>query len=196
MKNQIKMQDKQNEFEAPFKQQETDNKIALQKDQQKFKQGMMKKQAQQKKTGVSGRPKNTTETKKRKTKPTGKPSTKAEFLDLFLWANAAQEAISEMVTKGILASYEKPNLRSLSKSEFETYERIKLGTLCDLPPFIEITPEVVYDSLANHKGIYTSILEDVASLKAQFVSNNNREPKIEEMRQIYSTAYALFNENE
>ncbi len=196
MKNQIKMQDKQNEFEAPFKQQETDNKIALQKDQQKFKQGLMKKQAQQKKTGTPGRPKSVTETKKRKTKPTGKPSTKAEFLELFLWANSAQETISEFITKGILASYDKPNLRSLSKAEFETYEKIKLGTLCDLEPMSEVTAEAVHNSLVNHKGIYNFILDSIEILKSRFISNNNREPKIEEMRQIYSSAYALMYENE
>jgi hypothetical protein len=195
MKNELKMQDKQNEFEAPFKQQETDNKIALQKDQQKFKQGLMKKQVQQKKTGTPGRPKNVTETKKRKSKPTERPSTKADFMNLVMWANSAQDQISEMVTKSILVGFGKATLRSLSNAEFDMYEKVKLDILCSLLPFEEITEEKVYNALANNQGINMAIAGSVKTLQAQFVLSRNRQPKVDELRQIYSTAYALVYEN-
>jgi hypothetical protein len=188
MKNELKMQEKQNEFDAPFKQQETDNKIALQKDQQKF------RQSQQRKTGTPGRPNNITETKKRKAKPTEKPSTRA-FIDIFLWANSAQETISDIITKGILEGLEKPNLRSLSKEEFDMYEKVKLDLLCSLRPFEPITEDSLYHILQKPASSNAEISGAIKSLKAQFIAKNNRSPKIEEIRQIYASAYALVYEN-
>jgi len=194
IKNEIKMQEKQNEFEAPFKQQETDNKILLQKDQQKFKQGMMKQQQKQKKTGVSGRPKNVIETKKRKSKPSEKPSTKASFMNLFMWANVAQEEIAELTTKAFLAALNKPNIRSLSREEFDLVEKIKFNILCNFDPFEPITPETIHEFLEHKVQADKTIKDFVSDLKNQFVSQNSRNPTVSEMRQIYSSSYALYYE--
>ena len=187
VENEMKVQDKQNEFESQFKQQEVDNKFEL--DKQKLKENMKIKRQQ-----MAGRPKNITETKKRKPKPTGKPSTRA-FVDIFLWANSAQETISKMVTKAILAGFEKANLRSLSQDEFDLYEQVKLDILCSFKPFSEISEDAVFEALSSRLGVNSEILGAAKLLIAQFVANTNRQPKIEELRQIYSSAYALIHEN-
>jgi hypothetical protein len=142
----------------------------------------------------AGRPKNVTETKKRKPKPTEKPSTKAGFVNMFLWANNAQEQISDLVTKPFLDSLEKPNMRSLSREEFDLVEKIKLDILCDSEPFQEITQEFVQNSLVNGNRGNNLVYGAIKTLKTQFVAQNNRNPKIEELRQIYASAYALINE--
>jgi hypothetical protein len=148
------------------------------------------------KVGSPGRPLNVTETKKRKPKPTEKPSTKASFIDLFLWANSAQEQISSILTKALLHSFDKPNMRSLSHDEFELAEKIKLRVLCNTAPFDTITNESINSVLTSNASIDGSILDYIKILKEQFISKNNRSPKIEELRQIYSSAYALYNEEE
>jgi hypothetical protein len=144
-----------------------------------------------KKVGTPGRPLNITETKKRKNKPTGRPSTKAEFVDLVLWANAAQETISDLITPSLLHGFEKPNLRSLSKDEFELYERVKLDILCGLSPFEKVVPERVHSLLSKGGTKDMSTDGSIKTLRAQFVLTNNREPVVSEMRQIYSSAFAI-----
>ncbi len=100
-----------------------------------------------------------------------------------------------MVTKSILSGFGKATLRSLSNSEFDMYEKIKLDILCSLLPFEDITEEKVYNALANNQGINMAISGSVKTLEAQFVLSRNRQPKVDELRQIYSTAYALVYEN-
>ena len=147
-------------------------------------------------TGLPGRPLNITETKKRKPKPTEKPSTKANFIDLFLWAGSAQEKISDLATKGLLESLNKTSVRSLSKKEFNLVEKVKLNVLCDLLPFSEINEEVIYNSLISNTGIDKTMSYYINELKVNFVARNKRPPKVEETRQIYASAYALFYEGD
>jgi hypothetical protein len=161
--------------------------------QKQTKQEDRQHQLKMKKVGVPGRPKNITETTKRKKKPSGRPSTKAQFIDMVLWSNSAQEQISEMITKAILGGLEKPNLRSLSRDEFDLYEKIKLDILCGFSPFEQITEEKVLKSLSSNSGGNKEVVGAIKMLRAQFVVNNNREPRVDELRQIYACAYSLIN---
>ena len=168
----------------------------MEESQLKIKELDNKKQIEMKKVGIPGRPPNITETKKRKPKPTEKPSTKAGFIDIFLWSHGAQETISDMVNKSLLESLEKPNIRSLSKDEFNLIESIKLDILCSFEPFEKIVPERVYASLLSGIKADSNIVENINILTKKFISVNNRQPSIDEKRQIYSSAYALFYEGE
>lgn len=144
--------------------------------------------------GVSGRPKNVQETKKRKPKPTERPSTKAsEFVDIFLWANTAQEKIAEMVNFSLLYSLGKNDMRKLTKEEFDSVERIKFDILCQFEPFEEISVESVSNKFSAGNKASNEIIGMVKMLKAQFVATNSRQPKKEELLQIYSSAFALYN---
>jgi len=143
-----------------------------------------------------GRPKNKTETKKRKPKPTAKPRTKA-FVDLFIWGNEAQKAVSELVTPALLNAYGKKNVRSLTKAEFAESEKIKFGILCYLQPYQEVSAELVYSLLSKECPVDNPIiasLQDV--LMGQFISNQGRKPSVDESRQIQSSIFALINEGE
>jgi hypothetical protein len=166
----------------------------MEESQLKIKELDNKKQIEMKKVGIPGRPTNITETKKRKPKPTEKPSTKAGFIDIFLWSHGAQETISDMVNKSLLESLEKPNIRSLSRDEFNLIESIKLDILCSFEPFEKIVPERVYASLLSGIKADSNIVENINILTKKFISVNNRQPSIDEKRQIYSSAYALFYE--
>jgi len=136
----------------------------------------------------NGRPQNITETKKRKTKPTERPSTKA--FDIFIWANNAQEQISNMTNSSLLHACKKSNMRSLSKKESDHCERIKLGILCSLKPFEEITAEKVYAGLKDGR-ISKYIDELISYFKSSFIDKYDREPKIGELRSIYSLCYSI-----
>lgn len=107
-----------------------------------------------------------------------------------MWANKAQEQISDMLNSSLLYAYDKKNLRSLSKEEFDEVENIKFNVLCYFNPFEDITVEKVHEALLYSKSNET-IKGMVKAFVAQFVSNYNRRPKIEELRQIYSSSYAL-----
>ena len=47
--------------------------------------------------GTSGRPKNVTETSKRKAKPKDKASSRASTVNLNIWANSAQAKINDII---------------------------------------------------------------------------------------------------
>ena len=183
--------DEESRLDVMHKQQkelkEVDVKTAEKQNEVNFKQ-----QKELKKMAPPGRPSNVTETKKRKAKPTGKPSTKA-FVEVFMWANSAQDEISHIVTPSLLHAYNKKNMRSLSKDEFEEIESLKFNMLCYLEPFEEITADRVYEALLYSKA-NPSIRGIAKTFTAQFAAQNNRSPKVEELRQIYSSSYALHHE--
>jgi hypothetical protein len=177
----------------------------LEESQIKLKQMDNDKQTELKKMDVEkqkqikrmpGRPSNITETTKRKKKVTEKPSTKAGFIDCLQWANIAQDTISEMVTKSLLVAVEKPNMRSLSKDEFDLVEKVKLSILCDFEPFEQVTSEKVCAKLSSNVQTGGEILGAIKTLNAQFVVKNNREPRVDELRQMYSIAYSLIHEKD
>jgi hypothetical protein len=162
------------------------------KSREKMNQENKKAQIQMKKMGTPGRPTNKKETTKRKPKPTEKPSTRA-FIDIFMWANSAQKIISDTITPALLHAYDKKDLRSLSKDEVGEVERIKFNTLVHIEPFEELTPERLHEALVM--GTSNSDIDEVTRLlKAQFTAQNGRPPNINELHQIFSSAYALYHE--
>ena len=159
---------------------------------EKMNQENKKAQIQMKKMGTPGRPKNKQETTKRKAKPTSKPSTRA-FIDVFLWANSAQETITEIITPALLYAYDKKNMRSLSKKETGQVERIKFNMLAHIEPFEKLTAERIHEALVMATA-NPDIDELTRMLMGQFASQNDRSPTIKELHQIYSSAYALYYE--
>lgn len=149
--------------------------------------------------GEAGRPKNVTETKKRKPKPKDKPrqNTKGhDFISMFIWANEAQKEISKFVTPAYLRNYGKKDVRSLTKNQAEELEYIKAGALFCISPYKDIDRETVYNSLQNQNPITNLHAQAIENLKNQFAIQNDRLPTVEEMRQIYSSVFALIHEDE
>lgn len=148
----------------------------------------------QTKTDLTGRPKNVTETGKRKPKPQGKPALAQDysFFDLMVWAQDSQKKISDVVTPILLESYGKTDIRSLTKEESTTLEKIKAGLLFSLSCYDKVTPEKIATNIS--KTLSKDDENLIQSLANRFVFLNDRQPNIEELRQIRASAYALKHE--
>uniref|UniRef100_A0A6M3L9Q1 Uncharacterized protein n=1 Tax=viral metagenome TaxID=1070528 RepID=A0A6M3L9Q1_9ZZZZ len=142
-------------------------------------------------TVQDGRPKNVVETQKRKPKPQTS-LTKSDFTTLFLWASDTQSKIGEIVVPGLLKYFNKGSLRELSKEEFEQCEDIKLRILCNLKPYESINSDRVKKILDSSPLLNGEIVGMVKLFRQQFSIINNREPNLNETRQIYASSYTTF----
>jgi len=133
-----------------------------------------------------GRPSNSKDSIKRKTKVVNPRSSQAS---LILWAYNAQKAIAEHVTPMVVAYRGKTDVRTLSRAEFSHLEYLKLCILASIEPLIEITPEVVAELIKDLKSPARAFTDDVAHEIDQFVYTNKRKPTVDEMKFIYATVY-------
>lgn len=133
-----------------------------------------------------GRPLNTKDSVKRKTKRVLPKSGESAAV---LWAFNAQKTIAEIVTPMMLDFYNKKNVRSLTKAEFDQLEYFKLCLLTGLQPFIELTPEVIKDLIDASYKPTQAFINKVSDEIDNFVYINNRKPTVEEMKYIYATVY-------
>ena len=168
------------------------------RDQKKFDKQQEKKIEQEKEFDPKGRPedgrpKNSKDKQKRKQRDVKPRETvnSSEFVVTSLWAHEAQSKISDIINPAILALYEKASLRSLTKSEVEQLEHLKLCILCGMQPFIEVTPEIVSDLLSRPISVDASTSKLLAGLKEDFLNKNGRQPNIDEVRRINVSCYAL-----
>lgn len=133
-----------------------------------------------------GRPLNTKDAVKRKTKRVLPKSGESTAV---LWAFNAQKTIAEMVTPMMLDFYNKKNVRSLTKGEFDQLEYFKLCLLTGLEPFIELTPEVIKDLIDSAHKPSQAFINKVSDEIDNFVYINTRKPTVDEMKYIYATVY-------
>ena len=134
-----------------------------------------------------GRPKNSTDTQKRKQK-VFKPQTGAS---LQIWTMNAQDKVAEILNPYLLDFYQKKNMRSLSRSEYEEAEQIKAKIFLSLDPFIEIKNDVVLGKLNTVNNIDVVQKYDLYSKLTKNVSNDlNRPLTSEEIKYTKSYAYA------
>jgi len=139
-----------------------------------------------------GRPKMSRDKQKRKQKRV-LPLRKAglDFVNLTLWANDAQKTISDILNPALLSHYQKKNVRSLTKKEQSELEYIKLGVLCNLDPYSEVSAKIVNDILLGGVLVVSDIMDFRTLLFKDFADKNDRQPTIDEMRQIQSSAYTF-----
>ena len=107
-----------------------------------------------------GRPKNARDKQKRKQKRV-LPRSKGD-VSTTLWAYEAQKDISELVMPMALAHFNKKNARSLTKSEFDQLEYLKLCILTGVKPFIDIDADVIkaiIDSGTKPSGDFKNDIE-------------------------------------
>lgn len=148
--------------------------------------------AKQKGVPGQGRPKAKKDSAKRKTK-TFRPKTKAT---IEIWAADAQKTIAELLNPGILQTYGKKNMRSLTASEAAEAEHIRFAALCNLEPFVEITQDKVLSALNDGsmaKKVYNMYTECIAECASLYP---DKQLSIEEQRRIQASVYASFKENE
>ena len=133
-----------------------------------------------------GRPLNTKDSIKRKTKRVLPKSGESTAV---LWAFNAQKTIAETVTPMILDFYNKKNVRSLTKGEFDQLEYLKLCLLTGLEPFIELNPEIIKSLIDSAHKPTQAFVNKVSDEIENFVYINSRKPTVEEMKYIYATVY-------
>ena len=139
-----------------------------------------------------GRPKNAKDKKKRKQKRVLPRSAAADFTNLLLWANDAQKQIADIVHPALLAHYDKKNVRSLTKSQMDDLEYIKFCLLCGIKPYMEIDTETVQMLLEQSSSLnHTELLKARKTIVSEFSDKNSRQPTVDEMRNIQSSAYAM-----
>lgn len=139
--------------------------------------------------GVSGqgRPKNSTDTEKRKQK-TFTPQTGAGLL---IWANEAQEKISQILNPVLLEFYNKKNLRSLSSEEAKELESVKTKILFCTTPFGQISEENITKLLSSleqedHKYRFMGYNSWLKELSSQL----NKTLTVEEQKYAKSSYYS------
>lgn len=135
-----------------------------------------------------GRPKNSKDTEKRKTK-VFKPQTGAKLL---LWASEAQDKISQIINPILLEFYNKKNLRSLSSEETKEVDLIKTKILFTLEPLSTIASEKIIDILGNLSQFdkNETILSYSVWLK-ELKADLNKDLSVDEHKQAKASFYSM-----
>ena len=138
---------------------------------------------------LPGRPKLARDKQKRKEKRV-LPRSGGDVTTATLWAMECQTQISDVVSPIALAHFNKKNIRSLTKSEVDQLEHLKLCILTGMTPFMEVNAEVIKQLL----DMNTKPSEEFSSLASSkiesFRMSNNRPPTISEMKYINASAFA------
>lgn len=131
-----------------------------------------------------GRPRNVKDSTKRKTKKFA-PQTGAS---LHIWAMEAQDKISDILNPQLLEFYNKKNMRSLSKAEYEEAENTKTKIFLSLDPLSAVTEDVVLAKLNTINSIDINIKSNNLNKLIKAINNEiNRTPTSEELK--YTKAY-------
>jgi hypothetical protein len=140
-----------------------------------------------------GRPKNSKDSSPRKTK-VFKPQTGAT---LMVWANEAQEKISDIINPILLEFYKKKNLRSLSSEESKELEEVKAKVLFSTAPFSQLDQANIMKAFGiineeQQKIIFLGYNNWLKDLSAQL----NKTLTVEEQKQAKASFYSyLYTEN-
>lgn len=135
-----------------------------------------------------GRPKNSKDSQKRKTK-VFKPQTGAKLL---LWASDAQDKISQIVNPILLDFYSKKNLRSLSNEEQKELDLVKTKILFALDPLSVIASDQIIEMLGNLDNFDKN--ETVAAYSVwlkELKSDLNKELTVDEQKQAKASFYSM-----
>jgi hypothetical protein len=146
--------------------------------------GGLPQQSQKPGQPQQGRPKNSKDSEKRKTKQFA-PQTGAS---LQLWAIEAQDKISELLNPYLLEFYNKKNMRSLSSSEYNEAEATKTKIFLSIDPLTTITEELVLAKLNTINSIDSNIkVHNYNDLLKKISSEVNKTLTSEELK--YTKAY-------
>jgi len=133
-----------------------------------------------------GRPKNSKDSTKRKEK-TFKPKTKAS---VGLWASTAQSKIADVLNPGILHTFSKKNMRSLTLQEHQTAEKLRFSVLFSIEPFSTLNEVNVLTAFEKSKDLPSQVYSTYKSIILNATSDLNRPLTSEEKKHIQATLYA------
>ena len=135
-----------------------------------------------------GRPKNSTDQQKRKTKKFS-PQVGA---GLIIWAAKAQDAIAVVVNPLMLEFYQKKNLRSLSASESKEIESLKTKLLFSIEPYSKIDKDIILAKMSTVDSVISQRIcgEYYSWLKS--TSINIMEPlSVDDQKQAKASFYYM-----
>ena len=139
-----------------------------------------------------GRPKNSKDSQKRKTKRFV-PQTGAK---LQLWADSTQDTIAEIINPVLLDFYSKKNMRSLSSIQSSECEEIKTKILLATQPNEKIDQDSVNKLM---KLINTTDINSIYNYYLQFlnamIASYSRELTVNELKQVKSYFYSMVYDN-
>jgi hypothetical protein len=134
-----------------------------------------------------GRPKNSKDTEKRKTKKFS-PQTGAS---LILWANETQDKINDIINPIILDFYNKKNLRSLSNEQSKELESVKTKIFFGIDPFDQVSSDTIQTIFANINQEETKNLAmGYNNWLKQLSSQLDKQLTVEEQKQAKSSFYS------
>ena len=113
------------------------------------------------------------------------------FLNGLSWAKQAHSSIGAIIAAGILEHYKKKNMRSLSSEQAKAAEYTKFVILCNLPRNSPINNHVIARILSSNPKVPSTFKRCYDSLTLSHIRNVNREPSIEEIRNIHAATYCL-----
>lgn len=165
-------------------------------DNERQAQFVKRQQDMKPKADNQGRPRNITETKKRKSKPKNKPRSTASVA-LSLWADNAQEKISDIVTPSYLHAFARKNVRSMTNEEVKTLETAKLKIFFGLEPYEEVTAEVIVGVMGEKtdNDYFSLVNANIEKARLKCMSVYNKELTVNELRRIYSEVFVLMKED-
>jgi hypothetical protein len=135
-----------------------------------------------------GRPKNSKDSEKRKTKKFA-PQTGAS---LNIWGLSAQEIISDILNPTLLEFYDKKNMRSLSSEQYNEAEIAKTKIFFYITPFAKITEEVVLEAFAQlHDAKLAKVYASYKIFLKHIQNSMNRDLTIEELKFTKAYFYQL-----
>lgn len=129
-----------------------------------------------------GRPKLSNDQQKRKTKQFS-PQTGAQLL---LWANNAQDQISDIVNPILLEFYSKKNLRSLSAPQSKELEDIKTNIFLNSQPFCTIDKDYISKAIMNTN---ISRLTDYSVWLKQISLSISKDLSVDDIKQTKASFY-------
>lgn len=140
----------------------------------------------------NGRPKNSKDTQKRKTRKVS-PQTSA-FINAYAWASSAQQLISEIVVPKFLDLKGKKNVRSLSADDKAECEMLKHAILFALPAFAEVSPDKVYNLLEAGVELDSDVNDAISECISDIHTSTGKMATVDEVRDICAIIYSLEQE--
>ena len=139
-----------------------------------------------------GRPRNTKDSTKRKTKEFS-PQTGAS---LNLWAIETQDKIAEIINPILLEFYNKKNMRSLSSLEYNESEETKSKIFFSIEPFADVTESLVLSKLNTINSIdILNKYQQYKNFSKLLLNEINRPLTTEESKYTKSYLYQLVYSN-
>lgn len=140
-----------------------------------------------KRVSGQGRPVNSKDSTKRKTK-TFKPRTTAEVAEVFSWALDAQEKVAKIVNPIITGYFKKDNLRQLSIEESEHLEKMKFGVLLNLEPYQNVDKNIIGNILKDG-----NLFSEEASEYYNNLLKNKKDVTLAEQKRLQIETYIYQN---